>query len=812
MRITIEKLRTGIVVIAVLLIAGILGFLGYARHQRRFLAKDLPAKLGIHIQSSADEFTYSQAGKGGKPMFLLRASKVVRFKGNRASLHDVNIILYGPSGDRGDRIYGKDFDYDQSTGIAQAKGEVQIDLGIPTQQNGNKVDNKTSQTDALNQKSTVHVKTSDLVFNQNTGVATTQQQVEFHFPQAAGTAKGANYDSHNGVLILQENVQLSSSVQGNTLSLRASHAQVMRGSEQCYLDHVTTEFRDERGVADQAVVHFRKDGSAELVEAKGNIRFTRDAGEELTSQLGEIHLDEHSQPKLAHFSHGVLLSSKDNSHHLQGNSAEAFVDFMSKSMLKHARFVNTVSFVDQQFGLPGDPHGSLTREVRGSQVDIDFVSGSGNQSVPQRALVQGGGHMSTHALHSKGPQQQTTMDADMLLASFTPDRSISDLTGTGHTRLTDLGADGSMQTSTGDSLQIHFNSKAKPQKEKAKSGKSVEASSAGLLDSESAQIQSAIQTGHVTLVQQPPAGKVSSDGSPLTALTATADKADFQSAQGILRLSGNPHIHDGAMDLTAQAVEYFRNSGDSNAMGNVKATYLQVKPDKQKGGNAASNAVFGGQGPIHIIAAKAHLDHATGDATFTGQARLWQENNSISAPSLELSRAHQLLKARSEGSAAQVHAVFLSKPDGKQGPALVRIGSHELIYSEGERKGVFRGAVTVQNGDAVIRSNQTEVFLAEASTPSNDSSRGSRSQVDRMVATGSVAVTQQNRKATGDKLVYTAADERFILTGTNSVPPHLYDQAHGNVTGDALIFNNRDDSVNVEGQGRKSVTQTRAPK
>jgi lipopolysaccharide export system protein LptA len=40
----------------------------------------------------------------------------------------------------------------------------------------------------------------------------------------------------------------------------------------------------------------------------------------------------------------------------------------------------------------------------------------------------------------------------------------------------------------------------------------------------------------------------------------------------------------------------------------------------------------------------------------------------------------------------------------------------------------------------------------------------------------------------------------------------LTDPIRGSVTGEALIFNSRDDSVSIEGGGRKTTTVTTAPK
>ncbi len=72
--------------------------------------------------------------------------------------------------------------------------------------------------------------------------------------------------------------------------------------------------------------------------------------------------------------------------------------------------------------------------------------------------------------------------------------------------------------------------------------------------------------------------------------------------------------------------------------------------------------------------------------------------------------------------------------------------------------------------------------------------------------------SSQGRKGTGEELAYTAAEGKFVLTGSSAAPPRLTDQVRGTVTGNALIFNDRDDSVEVSGGASKAVTQTRVAK
>ena len=204
--------------------------------QFRHLGKDLPGRLGVNIQQTANGFTYSQSQKG-HTLFTIHASKLVQFKrGGHAVLHDVAITLYGPLGSgRTDKIYGSDFDYDQRDGIATAQGEVQIDLAGPG----------TSQT-AQPLQNVIHVKTSGLVFNQKTGDAATANLVEFQLPKTSGNAVGANYNSRTGLLVLNSKVEFSTLSNGNTATVHAEHAEMQRDTKQAYLINPQTDFQNEK--------------------------------------------------------------------------------------------------------------------------------------------------------------------------------------------------------------------------------------------------------------------------------------------------------------------------------------------------------------------------------------------------------------------------------------------------------------------------------------------------------------------------------------------------------------------------------------
>ncbi len=284
MRLTVARLRWGIIVLASLLLVVLAAFVLYARYRVHRLAKDLPARLGINVQQTANGFTYSQSSKG-HTYFTIHASKLIQYKtGGHATLHDVHITLYGPEGsNRIDKIYGSDFDYDQQSGIATAKGEVEIGLaGLGSGQ-------APAQSAAAGQGSepnAVHVKTSGLTFNSKTGDAATTEHTEFETPRASGSSIGASYNSKTGLLLLNSQVHITTTANGNRVVVDAAHAELLRDTREATLLHSTFDYETEKSSADQAIIYFRKDGSAERVVARG--KHPRNLAERSNSDLRNL--------------------------------------------------------------------------------------------------------------------------------------------------------------------------------------------------------------------------------------------------------------------------------------------------------------------------------------------------------------------------------------------------------------------------------------------------------------------------------------------------------------------------------------------
>ncbi|HEV2273759.1 MAG TPA: LptA/OstA family protein [Acidobacteriaceae bacterium] len=830
MRITIERLRSWILLLAGLLLAGILVFFGYARWQVRRVARDLPGKLGITIQQSTAGYTFSKS-EGNHTVFTVHAAKMLQYKGaGRAELHDVSITLYAPNGAQADRIYGDDFDYDPVLGLVRATGPVQIDLQGPPAS-----DPHPSATPADGDKNIVHVKTAGLVFNQKTGLANTPERLEFQIAGAAGSAVGAEFDSRTGVLLLQSEVAFSSSVDGDPLVVRARRAQFERASQQLFLLQDATAYGYTHSVSDQAIVHFRDDGSVFRIDSIGHV-VTSNQGQQVGSQTARIDLDEKSNPLQALLSGGVSYTVEDSLRRLRGNSDSAILTFGPRATVKHAQLRTNVTIADSeqvpqpvpQAGRPSaDSPVSTTRNVQASQIDIDFAPSPQRKPLAEHVLAVGNARLDIRTLYANTPPQESEVQGDQILVTLRDGTAVSSLRGTGHTRLMLLNSKGVRQTSTGDHLLLTF---AAAPHAKTPGSPAIQQAS---------QLESSEQTGNVTFDQQSPpstpAGRTRAAnraaGSMSMEISATAQRAVYSAATQMVTLFGDPRIREENGEVTAGTIQLERASGDATASGGVKATYRQTA-GRQTPQPAVS---FGGQEPVHVIADHARFDHSANLATFYGKsqdARLWQGDDSISAPVVELSRSQQTLSAHGTSTAdgravtailTSLGAVARSKPGQNSGSSVVRVKSRTLLYSDPGNRAAFRGGVVAQNASGVIRADSMDVYFSAPDEANPDLRTASMEaglaaaprqgkQVQRIVSSGNVLLEQPARQGYGEELVYTTADRKFVLTGTSAAPPRIVDREHGTVTGGSLIFNDRDDSVIVSGGPSKAVTETRTAK
>ncbi|HEU5350514.1 MAG TPA: LptA/OstA family protein [Terracidiphilus sp.] len=815
MRLTIERLRTMVLAAGILLVGALVVFLAIGKGRNPLSTKDLPQKLGVNIQQDFSGVTYTQA-RGGHTLFRIHASKVVQLKAGNALLHDVEIELYGEDGTRVDRIAGNEFEYDNHAGIARANGPVEITLmrpGMapaiaPRAKTGaaKSADGKTATLSAAAQRAaqeSIHVETSGLVFDRDSGVARTDKRVEFRMAQASGSAVGAVFDSDNGQMTLGGDVVLNTERGGTPVRLTARHAEFDRDAKVCRLRGADALLKGGEIRTEEATIDFRPDGSAEKLRAANGIVLTTGTGGRLAAPRGVLDFGAHNQPRTGHLEGGVTFASNAHGRTVQGSSPVMNLGFGADGVLRSAHMEQGVRIESEEQSQTRKGWVRTRRKWTSPAADIAFRAAGSGQVQLASIHGTGGVTMKGESRSQAGASMPSMMKADEVTASFGRDSALTGVDGIGHAEIDETAANGTLQTTHGDRLTAEF----------------VTAKNAGTHARRGgpAQIETATVVGHVMLAEQPAAKPGATRQAPMQ---ATADRAVYEGSGEWLHLYGKPRVTDGALQLSAARMDVSQTTGEALAEGNVKATWLGGAGN----GNAAEGLNLGGEGPTHVVATQAELNHKTDEAIFRGKARLWQDANSISAPVIVLDRKGQSLRASGVGKKQPVQVVLVGvaapamQPGGqaKQAAAtqVIQIRGGELQYSARTRKVVMvggkAGPVVAESAEGTTKAAKVELDLLPPGKGARAS--GVAAQVERMTAIGNVTISAQGREGKGGKLVYTGSSGEYELTGNAGAPPRLVDPVHGSVTGEALIFNSRDDSVRIEGGGHKTTTRTTAPR
>ena len=880
MNVSVERLRVWLLVGAGLLVIVVAAFMGYAHYRAHRFLKNLPAKLGIDVRRESNNVTYSQSVEG-RTIYTIHAARAVERSDGKMTLHDVGVVLYGRKQDRADRIYGNEFEYDQKNGVVRAEGEVHIDLQAPEAADANAKRDYASGKDLHGAKPgeitgehenkderLIHVTTSGLVFLQKLGVAATDKDIEFESGGMTGHAVGADYSSDTGVVILHSAVRVNGLQHDRPVLLTASRAVLDRPGQTMVLSQAKYvsigekpgEGEGQTVQAQHAVVHLRKDGSAERVEGDGDVTLTNGAGGKVVAPRGEMVLNPQNQPVSAMLTGGLKYGSDEPLRQARGEAAEGRVAFDTKGHPEHVAMNGAVHLHEKVRSSNAARELWNERELNAGAVELALTTNSAGKTLLQDAKATGDARLKVLTAAEKGGATSSAFSGDVLTAHFMQIGNadhIAEVHGDGHTALRKVTATGVVNTSAGDSLVAHFRPDSRGSGGTAGAARSKQAKTekTDVLDGQGGdEIADATIQGHVVLTQLPV--KKPGDAVPPAEERATAERAVYDGSSERTTLTGNVQVSDGTSILWADRVVTEQQTGDATAEGAVKASYRQA-------GSADE--------PVHVLAARAELKHESQIVTFHGvtgrPARLWQRASQVEAPVIQFERKQKRLLARGEGQGAPmaVHTVLVrssspatgaktngGKPEGakpdpkpdsrtdaaKQGNSagkvaglgkagVMRIASRELIYSDEARKAEFTGGVEVDTGDGRMLAQQAVVYLSggkgdAAKVVKASSADGSADgfaagfmggSLERMLVTGRIEMEQPGRRVTGEQLVYTASDEMYVLTGTATALPKVVDERRGTVTGTSLRFHSGDENVVVSnegsGAGQRVRTETR---
>jgi LPS export ABC transporter protein LptC/lipopolysaccharide transport protein LptA len=246
-----------------------------------------------------------------------------------------------------------------------------------------------------------------------------------------------------------------------------------------------------------------------------------------------------------------------------------------------------------------------------------------------------------------------------------------------------------------------------------------------------------------------------------------ADSASYTAEDETVRLrGGEPAVWDSRQRTKALEIDSNRLSKISYARGKVSTTYYS---QEQTNGATPFRKV---KSPVFIVADRAELRSLTGIAIYTGNARLWQDDNFVRADEITLNREAKRMDGKGHVQSALYQAKRKRSANSPSEIVPAFATSNSMSYSDESRILHYEGNVDIRQDTDRIRSAVADIYLQKDAN-----------EVEKTIVERDVIVNQPGRQGTGNWAQYTAADETIVLKGT---PARVVDVEQGTTEGGRL--------------------------
>jgi LPS export ABC transporter protein LptC len=290
-------------------------------------------------------------------------------------------------------------------------------------------------------------------------------------------------------------------------------------------------------------------------------------------------------------------------------------------------------------------------------------------------------------------------------------------------------------------------------------------------------------------------------------LTALAADARYNVRNGTVALSGSepgtpgPHVVNDKIVVDATTVDMTLEGPKMKAAGNVRSTLQPPAPPKP--GETASDvkmpAMLKQDQPVQVLADALDYDGGTALAVYRGAARLFQGDTSIKGETIAIDNKAGNMTASGGVTTTTVLTTSTSTKDAEtkdadakdaktKDPTPSVATARDLKYEDATRRLTYTGNAHMSGPEGDMTASRIELYLK----PSGD-------ELDRAEAYDNLTLREQNRETRGSKMIYTTANETYVITGT---PVKIVDQCKRETIGRTLTFNKGTDSVVVDGNSQ----------
>jgi LPS export ABC transporter protein LptC len=264
----------------------------------------------------------------------------------------------------------------------------------------------------------------------------------------------------------------------------------------------------------------------------------------------------------------------------------------------------------------------------------------------------------------------------------------------------------------------------------------------------------------------------------------------YDTDKGTLALSGSepgalvPHVVNEQIAIDATSIDITLEGPKVRAAGNVRS---ELRPASEATGNDVKMpSMLKKDLPVIVLGNALDYDGVTAKGTYTGAARLHQGDTSIKGETIIIDNRAGNLSA--SGNVATT-TVLEQVNQEKQKERVHSIATaKDMTYDDAVRRLTYTGNAHMSGSDGDMTAARIDLYLKE-----------SGDELERAEAYDTVTLREQNRETKGMKMIYTPANETYVVTGT---PVKIVDQCQRETIGRTLTFNKGTDNIVVDGNSQ----------
>ncbi len=728
-------------IVALSILVAALVFIGLSyyrlRHNDKFFLKSATPELSKEIIGIIEGYE-QRVTKDDRLYLLLKASRDITYADNHHELENVSLAVYPPEGEKPDQINALRAIYDPRTSIISFQGSVKIET-----------------------KDGLKVNTEALAFDQTNEIAKTDAPITFDRENISGKSVGAIVEAKNKRLELRKDVEIvvapevlkepqgrPTSSRSRPITIRSAQAVFEQNAlKLSFSGGVTAEQEREVMTGDNLYAFVSGQKKLQRLELRGNA-YLRSMQEGRAAEVHAVDMD--------------FFLDRDQ----RLERAVGMRDVRSKTLDADAEMqLSGASLVEVKFQAQDDR--SLLKEMRteGRSV-VNLLAPKSRANDPRAA------------------NKRLTADAVKLFWR-TNGRDLEKAEALGNVELfvepVIKNQNSDKKTMTAPRVDCEFF-------EAGNLARTFTATGGAKATVEPT--QETAQRGTRTLTSEKMITGFAKDTQDVERFDAQGDakfnendrngvaaNITFTAADQTVRLrGGEPAVWDSRGRTKALELDSDLHNDVSYSRGKTATTYYS-----QEQTNGAT-PFQKGKSPVYISSDRGEFHHNQGRAIYTGNARAWQDDNFLRADKLTI----HVNDKKMEGNGRVQSGLYNAKRS--QGAVKENVPvfatADYMSYSEPNRVLHYEGNVDIRQGTDRITSGKADVYLAKES-----------SEMEKTVAERNVILTQPGRKALGDWVQYTSADEVAVLRGN---PARLEDLEKGSTEGARLTVHVRESRVTAD--------------